>query len=111
MRRKREQGGGRVRREEGKGGRRREEEGGRGKEEEEEEEERNNCMQSFGLCAKANEPMVAVFLITWPMRRDCAPREVSWRAPLALSVLNFYGYMHAPDPMRRETLCGATPVA
>ena len=58
-RRKREQGGGRVRREEGKRGRRREEGGGRGKEEEE-EEERNNCMQSFGLCAKANEPMIAV---------------------------------------------------
>ena len=60
-RRKREQGGGRVRREEGKGGRRREEGGGRGKEEEEEEEEeRKNCMQSFGLCAKAHEPMIAV---------------------------------------------------
>ena len=58
-RRKREQGGGRVRREEGKRGRRREEGGGRGKEEEE-EEERNNCMQSFGLCAKAHEPMIAV---------------------------------------------------
>ena len=73
-------------------------------------------------------------LINQPVRRDYAPHEVSWRqlpshsnlydmrrtrcvslsmvAPgMAHSVLKFYGYVYAPDPMRRETLCGATPVA
>ena len=45
------------------------------------------------------------------MRRDYAPHEVSWRAPLAHSIFEFYWYAYALDPMRHETLCGATPGA
>ena len=53
---------------------------------------------------------LSLFIIT-PMRRDYAPREVSRRTPPAHSMCEFYKYGYAPDPMRRETLSGATPGA
>ena len=91
-----------MRREEGGG---REEEGGRRK------KARILCKASWGYApGMVHQCLLSVFIIP-PMRRDYAPHEVSRRTPLAHSICEFYKYGYAPDPMRRETLCGATPVA
>ena len=93
---RREQGGGTVRREEG--GRRR-------------NKGRSLCKASWGYApGMVRQCFLSLFIIT-PMRRDYAPREVSRRTPPAHSLCEFYKYGYAPDPMRRETLSGATPGA